>query len=36
MQRGAFDYCLKPIDIMELLEKVELAARKALINKEEG
>jgi len=36
MQRGAFDYCLKPIDVMELLEKVELAARKALINKEEG
>jgi len=36
MQRGAFDYCLKPIDVMELLEKVELAAQKALINKEEG
>jgi len=36
MQRGAFDYCLKPIDVMELLEKVELAARKALVNKEEG
>jgi DNA-binding NtrC family response regulator len=35
MQRGAFDYCLKPIDIMELLEKVELAAQKALVNKEE-
>jgi len=36
MQRGAFDYCLKPIDVMELLEKVELAAQKSLINKEEG
>ena len=35
MQRGAFDYCLKPIDVMELLEKVELAAQKALVNKEE-
>lgn len=36
MQRGAFDYCLKPIDIMELLEKVELAAQKTLVNREEG
>jgi len=36
MQRGAFDYCLKPIDVMELLEKVELAAQKTLINREEG
>jgi len=35
MQRGAFDYCLKPIDVIELLEKVELAAQKALVNKEE-
>ena len=34
MQSGAFDYCLKPIDVLELLEKVELAAQKALINKE--
>lgn len=33
MQSGAFDYCLKPIDVQELLEKVELAAQKALINK---
>jgi DNA-binding NtrC family response regulator len=32
MQSGAFDYCLKPIDVLELLEKVELAAQKALIN----
>jgi len=35
MQRGAFDYCLKPIDVIELLEKIELAAQKALVNKEE-
>ena len=33
MQSGAFDYCLKPIDVLELLEKVELAAQKYLINK---
>jgi len=32
MQSGAFDYCLKPIDVRELIEKVELAAQKALIN----
>lgn len=36
MQGGAFDYCLKPIDVMELLEKVELAAQKALINREDA
>ena len=36
MQRGAFDYCLKPINVTELLEKVELAAQKTLINREEG
>jgi len=36
MQRGAFDYCLKPINVMELLEKVELAAQKTLVNKEEA
>ena len=36
MQGGAFDYCLKPIDVLELLEKVELAAQKALVNKEGG
>ncbi len=35
MQSGAFDYCIKPIDVRELLEKVELAAQKALINKED-
>lgn len=34
MQGGAFDYCIKPIDVIELLEKVELAAQKALFNKE--
>ena len=33
MQSGAFDYCLKPIDVLELLEKVELDAQKYLINK---
>jgi two-component system, OmpR family, response regulator len=36
MQSGAFDYCLKPIDVRELLEKVELAAQKALINQEDA
>ena len=35
MQSGAFDYCIKPIDVRELLEKVELAAQKALINQED-
>lgn len=34
MESGAFDYCLKPIDVPDLLDKVELAAQKALINKE--
>jgi DNA-binding NtrC family response regulator len=34
MESGAFDYCLKPIDVRELLDKVEWAAQKALINKE--
>jgi DNA-binding NtrC family response regulator len=34
MQSGAFDYCIKPIDMRELLEKIELAAQKALINRE--
>ena len=36
MQSGAFDYCIKPIDVRELLEKVELAAQKALINREDA
>lgn len=35
MESGAFDYCLKPIDIQELIEKIELAAQKALINQED-
>lgn len=29
MERGAFDYCLKPVDAGELLEKVLLAREKA-------
>ena len=36
MQSGAFDYCIKPIDVRELLEKVELSAQKALINREDA
>ena len=36
MQSGAFDYCITPIDVRELLEKVELAAQKALINREDA
>ncbi len=36
MESGAFDYCLKPIDVPDLLDKVELAAQKALINKEKN
>ncbi len=32
MRSGAFDYCLKPIDTQELVEKIELAARKYLVN----
>ncbi len=36
MEGGAFDYCLKPIDVPDLLEKVELAAQKALINREKS
>ena len=35
MESGAFDYCLKPIDVPDLLDKVELAAQKALINQED-
>ncbi len=34
MQGGAFDYCIKPIETQELVEKIELAAQKALINKQ--
>jgi DNA-binding NtrC family response regulator len=29
MKKGAFDYCLKPVDFDELLEKVILAREKA-------
>ena len=29
MKKGAFDYCLKPVDFNELLEKIVLAAEKA-------
>lgn len=36
MESGAFDYCIKPIDMGELIEKIELAAQKALINREDG
>jgi len=36
MESGAFDYCLKPIDVQELIEKIELAAQKALINQEDN
>lgn len=31
MEKGAFDYCLKPIDTDELLEKIELACEKVRI-----
>ena len=36
MESGAFDYCLKPIDVRELIDKIELAAQKALINQEDA
>ncbi|SHO48537.1 response regulator [Desulfopila aestuarii] len=29
MRQGAFDYCLKPVDFDELLEKITLAREKA-------
>ncbi|MBE0585364.1 MAG: response regulator [Desulfofustis sp.] len=32
MKKGAFDYCLKPVDFAELLEKIQLA-RKAIEEK---
>ena len=32
MKKGAFDYCLKPIDSGELIEKIELASEKVQIN----
>ncbi len=33
MQGGAFDYCLKPIDFSELLEKIALACEKGQITR---
>jgi DNA-binding NtrC family response regulator len=33
MKGGAFDYCLKPIDFEELLEKIELACEKGQISR---
>ena len=33
MQGGAFDYCLKPIDFSELLEKIILACEKVQITR---
>lgn len=33
MQNGAFDYCLKPINTADLMEKIEQAARKAFSNR---
>ena len=34
MQGGAFDYCIKPIETQELVEKIELAGQQALINRQ--
>lgn len=31
MKKGAFDYCLKPVDFDELLEKIVLAKEKAAV-----
>lgn len=36
MEKGAFDYCLKPIDTDELLEKIELAYEKVRITAGRG
>ena len=36
MKGGAFDYCLKPIDSNELLEKIELACAKVRITLDHG
>jgi len=33
MKKGAFDYCLKPVDFDELLEKIILARQKAAAGK---
>jgi DNA-binding NtrC family response regulator len=32
MKKGAFDYCLKPVDFEELLEKILLAREKSHLN----
>jgi DNA-binding NtrC family response regulator len=34
LKGGAFDYCLKPIDTNELLEKIELACQKLRVTYE--
>lgn len=34
MREGAFDYCLKPIDSNELLEKIELACEKVRVTRD--
>jgi len=31
MKKGAFDYCLKPVDFDELLEKIVLAKEKVVV-----
>ncbi len=36
MKEGAFDYCLKPINTSELLDKIELAFEKVLVNQEQS
>ena len=36
MRGGAFDYCLKPIDSNELLEKIELACEKVRVTRDQS
>ncbi len=36
MRGGAFDYCLKPIDSNELLEKIELACEKVRVSRDQS
>ncbi len=36
MREGAFDYCLKPIDSNELLEKIELACEKVRVTHDQS
>lgn len=33
MKQGAFDYCIKPVDLDELLEKISLAKKKYALGK---